>query len=243
MTIFFLFFRPDKSNVMDSKMRPILIVAENMCPFGNDFVMIFKKGDDLRQDMLILQMIKIFDTIWKDGGHDFRMNPYGCISMECKLGLIEVVTQAETIANIQKAYHKASFSTFDKSSLLRWLGEKNPDEFKRKQAIQEFTYSCAGYCVATYVLGVADRHSDNIMLRENGQLFHIDYGHILGNFKEKWGIRRERVPFVLTADFVHVITGGSKSERKNPNFEQFVELCEDVSKLIDKLNAVKIFKL
>ena len=77
-------------------------------------------------------------------------------------------------------------------------------------AIEEFTVSCAGYCVATYVLGVADRHSDNIMVRKNGQLFHIDYGHILGHFKSKFGVKRERVPFVLTSDYVYVIKHGPK---------------------------------
>ncbi|MCQ4079025.1 hypothetical protein FK519_30190, partial [Klebsiella pneumoniae] len=38
------------------------------------------------------------------------------------------------------------------------------------RAIEEFTLSCAGYCVATYVLGIGDRHSDNIMVRKNGQV-------------------------------------------------------------------------
>ncbi|KFW88213.1 Phosphatidylinositol 4,5-bisphosphate 3-kinase catalytic subunit beta isoform, partial [Manacus vitellinus] len=76
------------------------------------------------------------------------------------------------------------------------------------RAIEEFTLSCAGYCVATYVLGIGDRHSDNIMVRKNGQLFHIDFGHILGNFKSKFGIKRERVPFILTYDFIHVIQQG-----------------------------------
>jgi len=39
-----------------------------------------------------------------------------------------------------------------------------------KSAIDLFTRSCAGYCVLTYVLGVADRHPDNIMVHERGQV-------------------------------------------------------------------------
>lgn len=48
------------------------------------------------------------------------------------------------------------------------------------------------------------------------QLFHIDFGHILGNFKSKFGIKRERVPFILTYDFIHVIQQG-----KTGNTEKF----------------------
>ena len=49
------------------------------------------------------------------------------------------------------------------------------------------------------------------------QLFHIDFGHFLGNFKSKFGVKRERVPFVLTTHFVHVI---KKGENNNNNFER-----------------------
>uniref|UniRef100_A0A3B5L8I9 phosphatidylinositol-4,5-bisphosphate 3-kinase n=1 Tax=Xiphophorus couchianus TaxID=32473 RepID=A0A3B5L8I9_9TELE len=164
----------DKCRFMDSKMKPLWLMYKNPLEQADMVGIIFKNGDDLRQDMLTLQMIRLMENLWKKEGLDLRD--------------------------------------------------------KLDQAIEEFTLSCAGYCVATYVLGIGDRHNDNIMIRETGQLFHIDFGHFLGNFKRKLGINRERVPFILTYDFVHVIQQGRTNNSEK--FERFREYCERAYKIL-----------
>ncbi|XP_054577217.1 phosphatidylinositol 4,5-bisphosphate 3-kinase catalytic subunit delta isoform isoform X2 [Eptesicus fuscus] len=215
----------EQCTFMDSKMKPLWVMYSNEEAGGDGSVgVIFKNGDDLRQDMLTLQMIQLMDILWKQEGLDLRMTPYGCLSTGDRTGLIEVVLHSDTIANIQlNKSNMAATAAFNKDALLNWLKSKNPGE-ALDRAIEEFTLSCAGYCVATYVLGIGDRHSDNIMIRENGQLFHIDFGHFLGNFKTKFGINRERVPFILTYDFVHVIQQGKTNNSEK--FERFRGYCE-----------------
>jgi len=135
--------------------------------------------------------------------------------------MIEVVLNAETLAKITRSAGGAS-AAFKEEPLAQWLQQHNPEKDKYAQAVENFTLSCAGYCVATYVLGVGDRHNDNIMLTRAGRLFHIDFGHFLGHFKEKFGFKRERAPFVFTPDMAFVMTEGKKDA---PQFLRFIDLC------------------
>ncbi|KAJ8935975.1 hypothetical protein NQ314_012542 [Rhamnusium bicolor] len=200
----------------------------NTLPLKINFIMedrsvrpaIYKVGDDLQQDMLTLQMIRLMDKLWLNRGLDLKMVAFTCIPTSKKKGMIEMVTKAETLRKIQ-VEHGLTGSFKDKP-IAEWLAKHNPSELEYARAVQNFTASCAGYCVITYILGICDRHNDNIMLKTSGHLFHIDFGKFLGDSQMFGNFKRDRAPFVLTSDMAYVINGGDRPTEK---FHQFVDLC------------------
>ncbi|CAB1323546.1 unnamed protein product [Coregonus sp. 'balchen'] len=141
-------------------------------------------------------------------------------------GMVELVPSSDTLRKIQVEYGVTG--SFKDKPLAEWLRKYNPaeDEYEKN-----FIYSCAGCCVATYVLGICDRHNDNIMLRSTGHMFHIDFGKFLGHAQMFGSFRRDRAPFVLTSDMAYVINGG---ERPTSRFQLFVDLCSQAYNLIRK---------
>ncbi|XP_056132191.1 phosphatidylinositol 4,5-bisphosphate 3-kinase catalytic subunit gamma isoform [Lampris incognitus] len=215
----------EQCKVMASKKKPLWLQFKRADPttLSKDPIgIIFKDGDDLRQDMLILQILLIMESIWEIESLDLSLLPYGCISTGNRIGMIEIVKDATTIANIQQSV-VGSTGAFKDEILYQWLRDKCVSEDKFQQAVERFLYSCGGYCVATYVLGIGDRHNDNIMITESGNLFHIDFGHILGNYKSFMGINKEWVPFVLTPDFLYVM--GTSGKKSSPHFQKFQDVC------------------
>ncbi|EGG24544.1 phosphatidylinositol-4,5-diphosphate 3-kinase [Cavenderia fasciculata] len=209
----------DKCRFMDSKKLPLWLVFENVEKYAKPLTVIFKVGDDLRQDILTLQILRTMDKFWKNGGLDLRLQPYKCVSTGDGIGMLEVVLNANTIANINKDAGGTG-ALLEEKTLVNWLKENNPSEQEYNKAVETFILSCAGYVVATYVMGIGDRHADNIMMTRAGHLFHIDFGHFLGNYKKKYGFKRERAPFIFTHQYMAIV-GGKDSE----NFKFFVNTC------------------
>lgn len=231
-----------KCKVMESKKMPLWIVLENADPLGKDFYTIFKSGDDLRQDQLTLQLLRIMDTIWrgadpwlasyagveKEKELDLRLKPYKCCSTGHDLGMIEVVVDSNTTANIQTEFGGKLTGAFSSIPIDAYLQENNP-QGNYPIAVDNFVRTCAGYCVATYVLGIGDRHADNIMVSKSGHLFHIDFGHFLGNFKSKYGFNRERAPFVFTPEMAYVMRD---TKIQGSTYGDFERMCCDAYNML-----------
>ena len=143
----------EECKVMESKKKPLWLCFENVDSLSPPFLAIFKAGDDLRQDQLTLQLLRIMDSIWCGEDLDLRMSPYLCCSTGDELGMLEVVKSSDTTAHIQMDYGGKVMGAFKDTPLDNWLRTHNKDS-SYSIAVDNFVHSCAGYCVATYVLGL-----------------------------------------------------------------------------------------
>jgi len=215
---------------MSSKKVPLWLVFKNADERESKPVLVmFKSGDDLRQDMLTPQLLRFMDDIWLNDGLDMRLTPYRVIATGVNaqgegVGMIELVPNSDTTEGILRDFG-GTYGAFKMTPLRDFLVKYNETPEKFQAANENFVRSCAGYCVATYVLGIGDRHSGNIMVSKDGHLFHIDFGHFLGNKKKKMGVNRERDPFVFTQEMAFIVGGGQQKFTETASYKKFKELC------------------
>lgn len=163
---------PEECNVLKSSLLPMVLNFKTT--MNTKYPIIFKVGDDLRQDQLVIQVITLMDQLLKKENLDLKLTPYRILATSSSAGAFQFIPSMSIAAAVQK----------HKGSLLSYLRANNPDDAAplgvRKEAMDTYIKSCAGYCVITYILGVGDRHLDNLLISPSGAFFHVDFGYILG---------------------------------------------------------------
>lgn len=161
----------EDANVFKSSLSPLKLTFRT--DTGGTYPIIFKSGDDLRQDQLVVQIINLMDQLLQNENLDLRLTPYQILATGTKDGAMQFIPN-QTLSQILSEYH----------GVIPYLAAHNRDDQEplgiKFEAMDTYIRSCAGYCVITYILGVGDRHLDNLLVSPDGHFFHADYGYILG---------------------------------------------------------------
>ncbi len=198
---------PEDSVVFKSSLYPLLIHFKTSD--GKKYPIIFKTGDDLRQDQLVIQVIALMDRLLRKENLDLKLSPYRILATSSNAGAVQFVPSMSLAAASAKY----------KGSILAYLRANNPDTAAnlgiRASTMDTYVKSCAGYCVITYLLGVGDRHLDNLLLAPDGHFFHADFGYILG---------RDPKPFAPQMKLCKEMVEGMGSST-SPHYAAFKSYC------------------
>ncbi|GAA5956941.1 hypothetical protein JCM3765_006647 [Sporobolomyces pararoseus] len=205
---------PEQSSVFKSNLFPLklqLLVPTSADP-ASTYAVIFKNGDDLRQDQLVIQLFTLMDRLLRNENLDLKLMPYRVLATGQVDGMVQFV-QSRTLQDITNEYGQ--------QGLLGYLREGHADPGSvgtygvDPEVLDTYIRSCAGYCVVTYLLGVGDRHLDNLLLAPDGHFFHVDFGYILGRDPKPFP------PAVKVCKEMVDAMGGVHS----PHYSRFKSLC------------------
>ncbi|KAF9671528.1 hypothetical protein SADUNF_Sadunf12G0056900 [Salix dunnii] len=206
---------PSESTIFKSALHPLRLTFRTQN--GGTCRVIFKKGDDLRQDQLVVQMVSLMDRLLKLENLDLHLTPYKVLATGQDEGMLEFIP-SRSLAQILQEHR----------SIINYLQKFHPDEHGpfgiTASCLETFIKSCAGYSVITYILGVGDRHLDNLLLTDDGRLFHVDFGFILGRDPKHFP-----PPMKLCKEMVEAM-GGAES----PYYTRFKSYCCEAYNIIRK---------
>lgn len=192
----------------------------NVDEYGRQFVTlvdkwqsaIFKVGDDCRQDVLALQLISVFRTIWLHAGLDLYVFPYRVTATAPGCGVIDVLPNLTSRDMLGREAVNGLYEYY-----ISKFGPESSIDFQR--ARNNLIRSLAAYSIISFLLQFKDRHNGNIMYDEQGNILHIDFGFCFDIVPG--GVKFEVAPFKLTKEMVMVMGGSSTTQA----FGRFEELC------------------
>ena len=170
-----------------------------------------------------MSMISLMDTLMKSYDQDLRLTIYQILAYGSSDGIMECVDNSKTLQDVLINYNYKLYNYF--IDLTKKKQVEDPDykpvfrkdiqfNLKIEKDIQEaicqidpqimynYIESLAGYCCITYLLGLGDRHMENLMLDQEGRIFHIDFGYAMDE-DPKW----KPTPFKLNAEMIYAMGG------------------------------------
>ncbi|GJC97112.1 pephosphatidylinositol 3 [Colletotrichum higginsianum] len=141
---------------------------------------------------------------WVDGLKTLReilLDQYKTRSVHPDYNQIKrMMTEAVTGPNNIKMFTEGVLGTFP-PVLQHWFVQRFPHPSTWFSARLKYTRSCAVMSMVGTILGLGDRHGENVLLeRDNGGIFHVDFNCLFD--KGLTFAQPEKVPFRLTHNMV-----------------------------------------
>lgn len=174
---------------------------------------IVKSGDDCRQELLSMQLIRTFHSIFLEAGLPLWLRPYEVLVTSNLTALIEMVPNAPSIHQVKSSFSNQNKSLKDHFMIM--YGRNTP-EFELAQ--NNFVESMAAYSLVCYLLQIRDRHNGNLLLDNEGHIIHIDFGFMLSN--SPGGVNFESAPFKLTRELLEIMDSDSEGT-SSKSFDYF----------------------
>ena len=184
-----------KRDIINSNTKPILVEAKIIDKSGYTKIIkfIIKKDKSLRKEQIVACLIDVL--LYKLSNLNLQLIPsYKIIMLNKDVGLIEYVENSNTLRSIsERGYSLQNY-------ILNMNVNNKLDTIKTR-----FVHSLAISSAIAYIIGLGDRHLDNIMINNMGQIFHIDYGYIMNN-----PIKLFNMPEIkLTNDIIDFLGGNN----------------------------------
>lgn len=192
--------------IKDSCTKPVIIPFTVMKQGYTKTVKLLFKRESVMNDVIVLNLMTIMDILLKENIDDaFDVVVYPTLPITKDSGMIEIVENAETVHDI----------TLQGQSILQHILLKNEDKVV-SNVLDRYMYGLVAYTLHSYFLGLGDRHLQNIMIKNDGMIFHIDFGYILGS--DAYPLTSTDIK--LCSGMLDVI-GGSDSHRR----QRYLDLC------------------
>ena len=104
---------PEKSSVFKSNMFPMLLYFQ--VSDGSEYPVIFKDGDDMRQDQLVIQLFTLMDKLLRKENLDLKDSPYDVLATGPTQGMAQfipsmtiaaIISENGTLLNYLRAHHQ-----------------------------------------------------------------------------------------------------------------------------------------
>lgn len=194
----------DTENIIikSSYTRPVIISFEST---EGKINLLFKK-ESIMNDVTVLNLMTLCDIILVENLHtNFGVVVYPTMPLSSNSGMIEIIDNADTIHSISNK----------KKTILQHIVERNEHRVIA-DVLNRYMYSLVSYTLHSYFIGLGDRHLQNIMITDDGAIFHIDFGFILGT--DAYPLTASDIK--LNSGMLDVI-GGSDGTR----YKTYLELC------------------